>query len=92
VGAILDAAGFADADFEALEGALSVGGAPTPESAAAFLLEVGPASRALREAGAGPDVRREVAEATAEALRPFADDSGVRMPFSAWIVTARAPR
>ena len=53
-----------------------------------FLLELGPAAAALRDAGA--DVRPRMAEALRSSLAPFAvADVGVVMPGAAWVVTAR---
>jgi SAM-dependent methyltransferase len=92
VRAILAAAGFESISVEGLEGELSLGGARTAEEAGAFLLEVGPASHALRDAGADEALRRRAAEVVAEALVPYAGEGSVRAPFAAWIVTARSPR
>lgn len=89
---ILDAAGFVEGAVDAFEGDLLVGGARTLDAAGALAIEMGPAARALREAGADAALRRKAADAAAEALRPFDGPDGVRAPFAAWIVTARAPR
>jgi len=86
---ILEAGGFARVAHEPLSGELSVGGAGDLDDAVDFLLEVGPAARALREAGGGEDLARRVADAVRESLVPFAGPGGVRMPYAAWIVTAR---
>jgi hypothetical protein len=52
------------------------------------MLEVGPASAALREAGEA--VRPRLAEELRKALSPFMiTDVGVVMPSAAWVVTAR---
>ena len=91
---ILAAAGFASVVVDGLTGELSIGGARDVDEAADFLIEIGPASRAMREAGADadPEVRARVVAAAAEALAPFAGSDGVRAPYAAWLVTARAPR
>ena len=92
VRSILLAAGFEAPRAEALEGRLHVGGARTVEEAGEFLIELGPAARALREAGAGPELRRRAVECAAEAVRPWLGEDGVRAPYAAWIVTFRSPR
>jgi ubiquinone/menaquinone biosynthesis C-methylase UbiE len=88
VRAILARAGFADVALEPLEMTLSVGGGGALEQAVEFLLEMGPAGAALREAG--PAARPAVAAAVREVLAPFATPEAVRMASAAWIVTARA--
>jgi len=86
---ILSSAGLADVAVEPLEGVVSLGGAATAEEAAGFVMEVGPAGRALREAGADEALRRRVHEEAARALAPYAGAAGVAVPYAAWRVTAR---
>jgi len=89
---ILGAAGFDDVCIDPLEGALSLGGAATAEEAARFVVEVGPAGTALREAGADAALRARVVAEAARALEPFVGKHGVRVPYAAWLATACAPR
>jgi SAM-dependent methyltransferase len=91
VRAILAAAGFASVAVDALEGDLSLGGARSPEEGAAFIVEIGPAAHALREAGADEALRARVVDAAAEALAPFARDGAVRAPYAAWLVSCARP-
>jgi len=91
VNGILAAAGFDAVRIDPLEGALSLGGAATAEEAARFVVEVGPAGTALREAGADAALRARVVAEAARALDPFVGDHGVEVPYAAWLATARAP-
>jgi SAM-dependent methyltransferase len=56
-------------------------------AAVTFLLEVGPAAAALREAG--PEKRKAVACAVRDVIRDRATGSGVVMDAAVWIVTAQ---
>jgi SAM-dependent methyltransferase len=85
--AILEAAGFVEAEAEPLATTMSLGGAKTVEEAVDFLLEVGAAATALREAG--EEVRPRARRAMADALAPYATPSGVAIDGAAWIFTAR---
>jgi SAM-dependent methyltransferase len=89
---ILEGGGFEAVRIESLEGTLSVGGATSAEEAGAFVIEMGPAGRALREMGADEALRRRAAEDAARALEPWVGDDGVAVPYAAWRVTGRAPR
>jgi SAM-dependent methyltransferase len=84
---ILDAAGFSDVAFEPLERTLRIGGDGGLDAAVQFLLQLGPAGAALREAGEDASLR--AAKAVREALAPHVTEQGVRMDSAAWIVTAR---
>ena len=86
---ILQQAGFESVAFESIEEQLTVGGVGL-DQAVDFLMEMGPAAAALREAG--PDVRPTVAAAIREAIAPFDTPDGVRMGSAIWIVTARCPK
>jgi SAM-dependent methyltransferase len=57
------------------------------EAATEFVLALGPAASALREAGAG--ARERATPEVRAALEPFAGPAGVRLPFAAWIFRAR---
>jgi SAM-dependent methyltransferase len=87
VRALLEQAGFDEVAFEPAERELSLGGARSLEEAVEFLMNVGPAAAALREAA--PDDRAAAEVAVAEALAPHVDESGVRLPGAVWIVTGR---
>jgi SAM-dependent methyltransferase len=83
---ILGKAGFQDVDIEPVESELAIGGADL-DSTVAFLLGIGPAAAALREASR--EQRALVAGAIREAIAPFSNPEGVRMRGAAWIVRAR---
>ncbi|HEY8514409.1 MAG TPA: class I SAM-dependent methyltransferase [Candidatus Binatia bacterium] len=85
---ILDGAGFADVAFEPVVETITLG-APgsTIDQAVDFILQMGPAGAALREAGG--DAKERVVPAVREALEPYAGPHGVRLECAAWIVTAR---
>jgi SAM-dependent methyltransferase len=84
---ILEGAGFVGIAFEPVEDILTVGGSGGVDAAVDFLLQFGPASAVLREAGIDP--RERVVPALRAALAPYAGERGVRMQCAAWIVTAR---
>lgn len=92
VRALLAGAGLEAIEVGELRGELPVGGASSLEEAGEFLIEVGPAGRALREAGADEALRRRAASAAGEALRPWSRSAGILAPYAAWIVSARRPR
>jgi ubiquinone/menaquinone biosynthesis C-methylase UbiE len=83
---ILRRAGFHDVAFEAVDELVSIGGGELDETVE-LLLELGPAAKALREAGCGKtDVVRS---AVREAVTPYMTPDGVRMIAAAWIVTGK---
>lgn len=87
---ILSRAGYEAIALEDLEETLTVGGeGASLEQVVDFLLQIGPAGAALREAG--PDAAVRVAAVVGEALAPFHGARGVRMESACWIVTARNP-
>jgi len=90
VRALLERAGFAGVAIEDVRFALGLGGGGL-DDAVEFSLEIGPASAALREAGASDDLRARAAAAVREALARYERPEGVRVPAAAWIVTARNP-
>jgi ubiquinone/menaquinone biosynthesis C-methylase UbiE len=87
VRAILEAAGFADVAIEPFLGQCRRGDL---DEAAEFSLVVGPAARALVDAG--EDQRRAARAAAREALAPYATPSGVILDYASWIATARRDR
>lgn len=86
---ILEDAGFEQLALESVERPLWIGGGGSLGAAVTFLLEVGPAAAALREAG--PEKRKAVASAVREVIRDRATPSGVVMDAAVWIVTAQNP-
>jgi SAM-dependent methyltransferase len=86
---ILEGAGFEQVKLEPVERPLWIGGGGSLGAAVTFLLEVGPAAAALREAG--PEKRKVVAEAVREVICDRATPSGVAMDAAVWIVTAHKP-
>jgi hypothetical protein len=86
---ILTTAGFGDVTLDALHETLTVGGTGNLDAAVAFVLQLGPTSRALQDAD--PALRAVVATAVHDALAPYHTDGGVRMTSGAWLVTARNP-
>ncbi|MDH3520667.1 MAG: class I SAM-dependent methyltransferase [Myxococcales bacterium] len=83
---LLAAAGFEHIAIEAVDRALHIAGGGPLGDAVTFLLEVGPAAAALREAGF--EKRGSVAAALREVLREHLTPSGVIMDAAAWIVSA----
>jgi SAM-dependent methyltransferase len=86
---ILSRAGFADVALESVSMSLSVGGGQDLDTTVDFLLQMGPAARALGEAP-DPAVIPLVTAAVREALLPYQTPDGVRMDSASWVVTARA--
>ncbi len=84
---ILTRAGFVEVELAAVDEDLTIGGQPDLDAAVDFLLDIGPAAAALRDAG--PDARPVVARAVRAALAPHHTPAGVRLRGAAWIVTAR---
>jgi len=66
---------------------LTIGGGAGPDDTAEFMLQIGPAARALREAS-DPTLKPRVAAAVRDALLPYATPQGIRMGSASWIVTA----
>jgi SAM-dependent methyltransferase len=87
--AILAQAGFREIEIEPHERELAIARGSLDE-AVGFLTQIGPLSRALREAGEpSAELREAVAESVREALAPYAGPQGVRLGSASWIVTAR---
>ncbi|WP_017668516.1 methyltransferase domain-containing protein [Sandarakinorhabdus sp. AAP62] len=87
VATLLEAAGWQDLAFHSLPFEMMVGDGDDPiASAVQFNLRIGPAARAVRDAGIG-DAAKPI---LAEALTAFLQDGQVRLPGAIWLVTARA--
>jgi SAM-dependent methyltransferase len=84
---VLAGAGFADVAFEAFEPTIAVAAGADLDATVEFLLQMGPAAQAIREAGEG--AAEKARGALREALGPYDGPDGVRMASAAWIVTAR---
>jgi len=87
VRAVLVGAGFVDASLEPVDLAMDLGA--DLDEALAFLLEIGPTSRALE--GHSEANRHAVAASIREVLAPYVSAAGVRVPAAIWIVRATAP-
>ena len=85
---VLSGAAFEDIAIEEKKTEITLGqpGA-TIEEATESMLDIGPVSAALREAG--PEARPTVAAAVREALAPFQTSRGVRLGSALWLVTCR---
>ena len=87
VATLLEAAGWQDLAFHSLKFEMLVGEGDDPvASAVQFNLRIGPAARAVREAGIGDAAK----PALAAAVQPFVRNGAVRLPGAVWLVTARA--
>jgi SAM-dependent methyltransferase len=85
---ILERAGFADIETEAVNEPLRFGGANVDE-ALELALAVGPLGAVLREANPTQEQRERVIGAVREVLKGFATPRGVEAGSGAWIVSAR---
>jgi len=92
VRAQLEAAGFAETDFQRIDTPIMVG--RDLADAIDFQLAIGPAGEICREAGDLFDAHRRAAliEDLTETLRPHLREDGVYLGSSSWLVTARNPR
>ncbi len=84
---ILEAAGFGDIELVPLEREIVVGGGRGLEETVDFVLQMGPAGVAMREADKA--TRDKASASVREALEPFAGPDGVRLDAATWIVSAR---
>ncbi|WP_437647416.1 class I SAM-dependent methyltransferase [Sorangium sp. So ce362] len=88
VGAILSRAGFVRVHHEPIDRELSVAGGKSLDETVDFLLQMGPASAALRQTNAAPELVDRVRADLREAIAPHAGPEGVRMGGAVWVVTA----
>lgn len=87
VATLLEAAGWRDLAFHSVPFEMMIGaGEDAIAQAVTFNLRIGPAAKAVREAGIGDAARPQLAAA----LQPFLKDGEVRLPGAVWLVTARA--
>lgn len=82
---ILRDAGYRDIRIEPFDGKMHIGA--SIEEAAAFMLEVGPLSRAARELDEA--TREKIREAVSVALGRFQSPAGITPPGACWFVGAR---
>ncbi len=85
---ILTQAGLTDIAFRNETLPMAFGGV---DDAAAFLTDMGPASRAVREAGGGDALREKAQAAIRDAIAPHARAGRVELPSAIWVVSARKP-
>ena len=89
VQAMLTAAGWHDIAFDDLPFAMVIGDGEDPVAAAVqFNLRIGPAARAIRDAG--PAAEAAAPAMLAEALLRYRDGDQVALPGAVWVVSARA--
>jgi SAM-dependent methyltransferase len=85
---ILEDAGFLEVVFEPLDAPMNLGGGLADlDETIAFMSRIGPAARLLQTAA--PEVRAAARVSIREALLPYHGPSGVVMPASVWLVTAK---
>jgi SAM-dependent methyltransferase len=86
---LLTGAGFGDVLVEPFEVEMEVGGGAELDQTVEFMLQMGPAAQAVREADA--QAAKAARGAVREALEPYySAERGVIMPGRSWIVSARA--
>ena len=85
---MLKSAGYVDPVFERVDAPVVVGS--TPEDSINFQLALGPAGEVFREAGDLAERRREEIEgALRDVISRYDTESGIVMPSSSWVITAR---
>jgi SAM-dependent methyltransferase len=87
---VLAGAGFTDVTLEPDERRMEIAGGAGLDDVVDFLLQIGPAARALQEAH-DPAARPRVAGALRAALQPHLGEAGVGLRGATWIVLAKAP-
>jgi SAM-dependent methyltransferase len=85
---ILEAAGFDDIQIEPADLAMAPGGGDL-DAAAEMFLDVGPLGSALREMGAGPELRERTRQAVRRAFEPHLRNGRVELGSAVWLVQAR---
>lgn len=88
---MMQAAGYADIEFQRLDAPVLVG--HDVSDAIAFQLAIGPASEVFREAGDEAEAKRDQIEAAlARAIQAQTlSDEGIIMPSSSWVISATNP-
>jgi SAM-dependent methyltransferase len=85
---ILEAAGFEAIALEPADLAMTPAGGD-PDRASELFLDIGPLGHALREAGAGPELRARVRDAVRKAFEPHVRAGRVELGSAVWLVQAR---
>lgn len=83
---ILSEAGLGDIAFRSEQLPMGFGNV---DDAADFLTDMGPASRAIREAGGGEALREKARAAIRDAIVPHAKSGRAELPSAIWVVSAR---
>ena len=92
VGAMMKSAGYEDVSFTRVDEKIMVG--TTPEECIAFALAIGPAGEVFREAGEElAEAKRPEIEADMRAFFESHErnETGIWVPTSSWVITARNP-
>ena len=89
VAGMLEAAGFEAVRHASHEGQVTVGRGLSGEQILEFLLQMGPAGAAMREAP--PEVQKRVRVSVSEAVEPLMTDGGMVADAATWIVHAEKP-
>lgn len=84
---LMEAAGWRDVSVARFEIPFASGGGGTLDETVDFMMEMGPAAPALREADSA--TRTRVRQAVYEAMKPYEKNGGVLMDAAAWIFTAQ---
>lgn len=84
---IVEGGGFERVSIEPIERTMLIGAGLDLDRILDFLVQMGPAGAALRDAT--PEVSAAVRESIREAVKPYYDGTGLRMDAAAWCVTAR---
>lgn len=86
----LEIAGYDNISFQRIDASLMVGN--SVEDAVDFQLALGPAGEVYREAGdEAVQKHDEIVDAISTAIAPYADENGVMMDSSSWVISARNP-
>ena len=88
---LLRAGGFDDVSVESCEQKLAVGSGLGLDGVIDFLVQLGPAGAALRNAGASAELLGAVRDSLREVLAPYDTGSGLSMDAAAWLFEARRP-
>ena len=84
---ILEGAGFEGVVVDAHESTLTVGAGLALDGCVDFLLQMGPAAAALREAS--PDLASAIRDSVKQAVEPYWRDGSLRMDAAVWLVGAQ---
>ncbi|MDH3628928.1 MAG: class I SAM-dependent methyltransferase [Acidobacteriota bacterium] len=84
-----EAARFVDVELVPLKGRLQIGGTSQRDGFVNFAMEIGPAARALKDASSS--TRDRIERRLRDLFTELHDADGVRLGYSAWLLTARNP-